>query len=244
MSETEAAQFGRVRERVLGVIADACARSGRSPDEVTLVAVSKTVPAERIRAAVATGFRVLGENRVQELAAKAPDVPGATWHLIGPLQSNKARRAVELASVIQSVDSVDLARRLDRVVREVRGLAPEGAVPAAGRLPVFLQVNVDEDPSKFGFQPDQLPGALAPIGDLAALEVAGLMTIGRLVAEPAAARSTFSGLRRLSEQLRAGAPFLGPGLSMGMSEDYPVAIEEGATVVRVGRGIFGERPSP
>src|SRR5260221_9785794 len=155
-SHPDAADFGRVRERVLEAIADACARSGRSPDDVTLVAVSKTVPAERIRAALEAGFRVLGENRVQELAEKAPDVAGATWHLVGPLQSNKARRAVELASVIQSVDSVDLARRLDHLVRVVRGLPPDGTVPAAARLPVFVQVNVDEDPAKFGFQLVQL----------------------------------------------------------------------------------------
>ncbi len=243
MTDRDIESFRRVREHVMGRIAEACARSGRSPDDVALVAVSKTVPAERVRAAVAAGFTDLGENRVQELLSKAAEVPSATWHLIGPLQSNKARRAVEVASVIQSVDSVDLARRLDRIVREVRDLPAEGAVPPDRRLRVFLQVNVDEDPAKFGFQPDDLAGALAPIADLAALDVAGLMTIGRLVERPEDARSTFAGLRRLSEQLRAGGGVLGPGLSMGMSEDYPIAVEEGATVVRVGRGIFGARPA-
>src|SRR5438309_3293732 len=114
----EIAEFRRARERVLGRIAEACARVGRAPGEVTLVAVSKTVPAERVRIAAAAGFDVFGENRVQELLAKAPEVPAAAWHLIGPLQSNKARRAVEIATVIESVDSVDLARRLDRIVRE------------------------------------------------------------------------------------------------------------------------------
>jgi pyridoxal phosphate enzyme (YggS family) len=228
------AAFRRARERVLGRIVDACARAGRSPADVTLVAVSKTVAADRIRAAVEAGFAVLGENRVQELAAKAPDVPGATWHLIGPLQSNKARRAVETADVIQSVDSVDLARRLDRLVREVRG---EGV-----RYPVFLQVNVDEDPAKAGFQPDAPVETLSAIGDLGALDVRGLMTVGRLVATPEAARPTFAGLRELSARLRASHAWLGADLSMGMSEDFEIAVEEGATVVRVGRAIFGERP--
>jgi len=241
MTSPDIEELRRAREQVLSRIADACARSGRQPEDVTLVAVSKTVPPERVRAAVAAGFTVLGENRVQELVAKAAEVPGATWHLVGPLQSNKARRAVEVASVIQSVDSVDLATRLDRIVREVRGLPPEGAVPQDRRLQVFLQVNVDEDPAKFGFQPDELAGALAATLDLAALDVAGLMTIGRLVDRPEAARSTFAGLRHLSQRLRATEGVLGPGLSMGMSEDYSIAVEEGATVVRVGRGIFGDR---
>jgi pyridoxal phosphate enzyme (YggS family) len=187
-----------------------------------------------VRVAVEAGFTVLGENRVQELVAKAPDVQGASWHLIGPLQSNKARKAVETADVIESVDSLDLARRLDRIVREVHG--------EAARYPVFVQVNVDEDPAKAGFRPDALPGALRQIGELGALDVRGLMTVGRLVPNAEAARPTFAGLRELSARLRRTFPWLGPGLSMGMSEDYPVAIEEGATVVRVGRAIFGERP--
>jgi hypothetical protein len=241
MTDDEIAAFRHARELVLGRIADACARSGRAPAEVILVAVSKTVPVERIRAAVAAGLTILGENRVQELVAKVPEVPGAAWHLIGPLQSNKARRAVEVADVIESVDSVDLARRLDRLVREVRGLAPDGPVPPGDRLGVFLQVNVDEDPAKFGFQPEELADAVGPITPLGALDVRGLMTVGRFVARAEDARQTFAGLRRLSERLRATAPGLGAGLSMGMSEDYPIAVEEGATVVRVGRAIFGAR---
>jgi pyridoxal phosphate enzyme (YggS family) len=228
------AAFRHARGRVLARIAEACLRAGRAPADVTLVAVSKTVPAERVRVAVEAGFTVLGENRVQELVAKAPDVPGAAWHLIGPLQSNKARKAVEAADVIESIDSVDLAQRLDRIVREVHG--------EAARYPVFLQVNVDEDPAKAGFQADALPDALGQIGALGALDVRGLMTVGRLVPSVEAARPTFAGLRELSVRLRQAFPWLGPGLSMGMSEDYPVAIEEGATVVRVGRAIFGERP--
>jgi pyridoxal phosphate enzyme (YggS family) len=235
--------FREARARVLASIAEAGSRSGLPPQGVTLVAVSKTVPAARVRLAAAAGFRDFGENRVQELAEKAPEVPDATWHLIGPLQSNKARRAVETATVIQSVDSVDLARRLARITREVRGLPAEGPVPDASRLTVFLQVNVDDDPAKAGFQPGDLPAALVEIAPLGALVVVGLMTIGRLVERPEEARPTFAGLRRLSERLRRDAPHLGAGLSMGMSADYAIAVEEGATVVRVGRAIFGSRPT-
>jgi pyridoxal phosphate enzyme (YggS family) len=202
---------------------------------------------------VAAGFSLLGENRVQEIATKAPELPDASWHLIGPLQSNKARRAVELCTAIESVDSVELAWRLDRLARDIRGLPADGAVDPARRLPVYLQVNVDEDPAKFGFAPEGIAVALDELAGAGALTIAGLMTVGRLVSSAEAARQTFAGLRRLSERLRAGQSVgqsvghaaglsvLGRGLSMGMSEDYAVAIEEGATVVRVGRAIFGER---
>ena len=145
----EVEAFRRARDEVLARIADAAARAGRDPGAVTLVAVSKTVPADRVRAAVAAGLRVLGENRVQEGAAKIPDVPGAAWHLIGPLQSNKARRAVELFDVIESVHSVDLAHRLDRLAAELRPGRP---------LPVLLQVNVDRDPAKAGLDPGDRGG--------------------------------------------------------------------------------------
>ncbi len=224
------------RARVLERIAVACARSGRRPEDVTLVAVSKTVPSERLVAAVAAGLDLLGENRVQEAAAKVSLVPGAQWHLVGPLQANKARRAVELFAAIESVDSVELARRLGRLALEA-GRAP---------LPVFLQVNVDADPAKAGFLPAELeaslPGSIGPAEG--GLELVGLMTIGRLVASADEARPTFADLRALSERLRGEAPGLGAGLSMGMSDDFEVAVEEGATHVRVGRALFGERPSP
>ena len=204
----------------------------RSPASVTLVAVSKTVPAERLRAAVAAGHDVLGENRVQEAAAKIPLVPGPRWHLVGPLQANKARRAVELFDCLEAVDSVELARRLDRIGAEVRPARP---------LPILLEVNVDADPGKAGFTAavvaEALPGLLA----FANLEVRGLMTIGRFTATPGEARSTFRRLRELATRLRAIHPSLGPELSMGMSDDYELAIEEGATIVRVGRALFGER---
>ncbi len=230
------AAFEAARDRVLARIAAACDRVGRSPADVTLVAVSKTVEAARLRAAVAAGLTLLGENRVQEGAAKAAEVPGARWQLVGPLQSNKARRAIEVYEAIQSVDSVGLAERLDRLAREIRSTGP------ANRYPILLQVNVDDDPAKAGFQPDDLPAALERIAALDGLEARGLMTIGRLVEGAQAARPTFVALRGLSERLRRGGAPLGPDLSMGMTDDFEVAIEEGATIVRVGRAIFGERP--
>lgn len=226
------------RDDILGRIAAACARVGRDPAEVRLVAVSKTVPVERLRDAVAAGLTDLGENRVQEGEAKRPEVIGATWHLIGPLQSNKARRALEAFDVIQSVDGVELAQRLDRLAREVRDAGP------AAPYPVLLQVNVDADPAKAGFAPDALPAALEAIAALDALEVRGLMTIGRFTTDPDVARPTFTALRRLSEALRAAHAGLGPALSMGMTDDFEVAVEEGATIVRIGRALFGERASP
>jgi len=237
------ASFAAARTRVLETMAAACRRAGRDPTTVRLVAVTKTVPADRIRAAVAAGLTVLGENRVQEAEAKMPLVSGATWHLVGPLQSNKARPAVETFDVIESVDSVALAGRLDRIVRDVRGLAAVGPVPDAGRLAVLLQANVDDDPAKAGFERDELAAALGSLLDLGALRIDGLMTVGRLVDDREAARPTFRRLRELAIELRAAEPRLGPELSMGMTDDYPVAIEEGATIVRVGRALFGERPT-
>ncbi len=199
------------------------------------MAVSKTVPAERVRAAVAAGLTVLGENRVQEGAAKASEVPGATWHLLGPLQANKARRAVEVFDELEAVGSLELAHRLDRIAGEVRPGRP---------LPVLLQVNVAGDPAKSGFDEAAAEAALAELAGLPNLRLDGLMTIGRLVATAEEARPTFRALHALSARLRAREPRLGPELSMGMSDDYEVAVEEGATIVRVGRALFGERPSP
>jgi PLP dependent protein len=221
---------------VLERIAAACDRAGRVPASVQLVAVSKTVGPERLVAAVEAGITTLAENRVQEGAAKVPLVAGATWHLVGPLQSNKARRALETFDVIQTVDSVELAERLDRLAREI------GDAGSANRYPVLIQVNVDDDPSKAGFAPGDLRAALASIADLEALDVRGLMTIGRLVTDAEAARRTFRTLRETSARLREGGAILGPDLSMGMTDDFEVAVEEGATIVRVGRAIFGERP--
>ena len=226
--------FRHAREAVLARIAAAAGRAGRDPGDVALVAVSKTVEASRLRAAVAAGYDVLGENRVQEAEAKAPEVPGPVWHLVGPLQSNKARRALELFDVIQSVHELDLALRLDRLAGEALASAPRT---------VLLQVNVDRDPAKAGFDPDALASATDALDACRALDFRGLMTIGRLVDDPDDARPTFAGLRELSARLRERWPRLGPDLSMGMSDDFEVAVEEGATIVRVGRALFGERPA-
>jgi pyridoxal phosphate enzyme (YggS family) len=223
------------RAAVLERIAAACARVGRDPSSVQLIAVSKTVPAERLRAAVAAGLTALAENRVQEAESKVGVIDGATWDLVGPLQSNKAKRALETFDRIQTVDSIALAERLDRLAREVRGAGP------SRRYPVLLQVNVDQDPSKAGFGPDELDAAVEAVGGLEALDVEGLMTIGRLAADPQEARPTFVALRAASERLRSHGR-LGPALSMGMTDDFETAVEEGATIVRVGRALFGERP--
>jgi len=232
-SETRVQRYRDARARVLVRISAACSRAGRSPDDVTLIAVSKTVAADALRDAVAAGLDLLGENRVQEAFGKAPDVPGARWRLVGPLQSNKARRALEVFDSIETVDSVDLARRLDRLVPEVR---------PGGRYPVLIQVNVDLDPAKAGFAPADIDAALDVLLTLPNLAVEGFMTVGRLTGDPAEARATFRALRETSERSRGRQPGLGPALSMGMSDDFEVAIEEGATIVRVGRALFGERP--
>lgn len=200
---------------------------------MTLVAVSKMVPAERLRGAVAAGLDILGENRVQEAEAKAPQVPGGTWHLVGPLQSNKARRALDLFDTIETVHSVELAARLDSLL----ATRSDG-----GKQTVLLQVNVDADPAKSGFLPDELARAPEELDALERLEYRGLMTVGRLVDDPELARPSFVALRTLSERIRARWPGLGPELSMGMSDDFEVAVEEGATIVRIGRALFGERP--
>ena len=225
--------FRATRLRVLDRIDAAASRAGRDPSDVSLVAVSKTVPVERLRAAVAAGLTTLGENRVQEALAKVPGLPGVRWELVGPLQSNKARKAIEAFARIQSVDSIELARRLDRLVPDVR--------PGA-RYPVLVQVNVDRDPAKAGFVPGDLDGAIEQLGALPNLAIEGLMTIGRLAESPDDARATFRDLRELGERVTARWPGVGRELSMGMTEDFELAVEEGATIVRVGRALFGERP--
>ena len=158
-------------------------------------------------------------------------MPQAHWQLVGHLQSNKAGRAVELFECIESVDSVELGERIARLA-VAAGKAP---------FPVFLQVNVDADPAKAGFDPASLERALPTLASLGQLELRGLMTVGRLVADPEDARPTFVALRQLSERLRAAERRLGGGLSMGMSDDFEIALEEGANVVRIGRALFGPR---
>ncbi len=193
--------------------------------------MSKGVPVERIRAAHAAGIAAFGENRVQEAETKVSVLPPViAWHLVGRLQANKVARAASVFGVIHSVDSLELARRLHR------------AAPPDG-MPVYIQVNVDADPAKTGFTPDGLADSLPEIAALGSLELRGLMTIGRLVedARDERGRRTFAALRELSEKLRTSHTKLGPGLSMGMSADFEVAVEEGATAIRVGTAIFGTR---
>ena len=232
VSPAEAAVIAAARDRIQDCIERACERTGRHSADVRMIAVSKTISADRLRAAISVGIDTFGENRVQEAADKVGLVPGAAWHLIGPLQSNKARRAIETFGSIQTVDSVGLASRLDRIIGELR---------PGSRIPVLLQVNVDADPAKAGFAPGAIASLLPEILELPNLRVDGLMTVGRLHRDATDVRSTFAGLRRLSDELRARQPALGPDLSMGMSDDFEIAVEEGATIVRIGRILFGAR---
>jgi pyridoxal phosphate enzyme (YggS family) len=217
-----AANLERVRER----LARAAERAGRRPADVLLIAVSKTVDVDRIRAAVAAGVGALGENRVQEAKAKIAEMGrAAAWHLIGHLQTNKVKDALELFDVIHSLDRLELARELER--------------RAAGRgqvVEALVQVNVAAEATKGGIEPDELGEVLDAIGKLAHLRVRGLMTIPPPVDVAERARPWFRRLRELGERhgLRE--------LSMGMSGDFEVAVEEGATMVRVGTAIFGPRP--
>jgi PLP dependent protein len=215
-------------ERVRQAIARACGRAGRSPDDVLLVAVSKTVEAERIRLALAAGIAALGENRVQEarekIEALGHPVP---WHLIGALQTNKAKDAARLFDWIHSVDRVELARELSR-----RAHALDRT------LDILIQVNLGEEPQKAGVAPAELKALVDALAGLESLRLRGLMAIPPAVETPEAARPFFRRLRELRDA--AGLEHL----SMGMSGDFEVAIEEGATLVRVGTAIFGPRPAP
>jgi hypothetical protein len=218
-----------IRERIAG----AAMRSGRRADEITLVAVSKTFPADAIRAAYEIGLRHFGENRVQEWEAKQPHLVGvsATWHLIGNLQSNKARKAARLFGRVDSVDSIELARKLDSCAAE------EGK-----RLPILIEVHLGNEETKAGAAETDLPSLAEVIVALPSLELLGLMAIPPFVADAEIARPHFRKLRDLRDELsaRLGRPL--PVLSMGMSHDFEVAIEEGATEIRVGTALFGSRP--
>lgn len=210
-------------------VAAAAARAGRDPGEIRLVAVSKTHPAETIREAVAAGQTIFGENKVQEAEGKIEEIgrEAAEWHLIGHLQSNKARRAVQLFDVIHSLDSLELARRLERICIE------EGRV----RLPVLVQVDLARETTKSGVMEEDLPDLAEFLKGCERLKFTGLMVLPPYFKDPEAARPYFKRLRELRDSL-----FGGKGeLSMGMSHDFEVAIEEGATIVRVGTAIFGKR---
>jgi pyridoxal phosphate enzyme (YggS family) len=212
-------------QEVKGRIALACERSGRSPDEVTLVAITKTLEPSTIRAAFQAGVRHFGENRVQEVQAKLSQLqdirPQSTWHMVGHVQTNKAKTAIELFDIIQSVDSLKLAEFLSR--------------HAQGAIPVLLEINTTGEATKGGFSPDEAQEALRKIEKMPNLKVEGLMTVAPLVSDPEEARPVFRRLRELRDSLGLKE------LSMGMTDDFEVAIEEGATIIRIGRAIFGER---
>lgn len=224
-------RIAEVRARLIA----AAHRSNRPVDEITLVAVSKTHPAEAVREAIAAGLDNFGENRVQEAESKIPDVgrTAARWHLIGHLQSNKARRAVELFDCLHSLDSPDLARRLNRICDELE----------RQELPVLIQVDLGHETTKTGAEEKDVSELVAVISDCPRLWLKGLMTLPPFFDEPESVRPYFRRLRELRDGLKAKGAFGDhPGeLSMGMTHDFEIAIEEGATMVRVGTAIFGER---
>lgn len=209
-------------------IDNAARRSGRSPDEIKLIAVSKMHPVETLRQAMAAGATVFGENKVQEAESKVLGIgrDSVEWHLIGHLQSNKARKAVQLFDVIQSVDSVELAERLERICIEV----------GRDKLSVFAQVDLAGEVTKSGIAESELPSLVAYLKICQHLQLKGLMLLPPFFDDPDATRPYFKRLREIRDEILPGGE-----LSMGMSHDFEVAIEEGATVVRVGTAIFGER---
>lgn len=236
MTDTDATvllteRIRRVRQR----IEEAARRSHRSAAEITLVAVSKTHPVPAIQTAIAAGLTEFGENRVQEAEEKIPLLgrQSARWHLIGHLQSNKARRAVELFDVIHSLDSVALAHRLDRICQEVNRPS----------LPVLIQVDLGHEATKTGVDEGSIGELISEVRKCSRLQLTGLMTLPPFFDEVERVRPYFRRLREMRDTLRTEYVFgNGPGeLSMGMTHDFDVAIEEGATIVRVGTALFGER---
>ena len=222
-----AANLETIRQRIRA----ACDRAGRNPDSVTLLAVTKSQPPEVVQAAAGLGLTLFGENKVQEAKAKIPLCPGKLrWHFIGHLQSNKCREAVELFEMIQRVDSLSLAQEINKRAEQ-----------AARTMPVLMEVNVADEASKFGYRPEQLLAELKELNALPRIEIHGLMTVPPWSAEAEKTRPHFRRLREIKAQCEQtlGAPL--PHLSMGMSGDFEIAIEEGATIVRVGTALFGPR---
>jgi len=224
--------------RVRGQVDAACVQAGRAPSEVRLLPVSKTVAIERLRLAYAAGVRELGENKVQEALGKSEamaDLTDLTWVLIGHLQTNKAKYVARFCSEFQALDNLRVAAALDTQLQK-KGRA----------LDVLVQVNTSNEASKFGLAPDDVPAFIRQLPAFSSLRVRGLMTLAVFSPEPGQVRPCFVRLRTLRDQLRQSAP-AGIGLdelSMGMSGDFPLAIAEGATTVRVGTAIFGQRNTP
>lgn len=212
-------------------IANIASASGRDPNEVELIAISKTHPPEVIQQAIDAEQLVFGENKVQEARAKIPLLPSKVrWHLVGHLQKNKIRHALPLFELIHGVDSLELAKDMNRVADEL-GLFPR----------ILLEVNVAGESTKFGFKPDVLRRELEELLSLNRVQIEGLMTIAPMVEKPEEARPYFAQLRTLRDELQKSAGVPLPQLSMGMSGDYTAAIPEGATMVRIGTAIFGPR---
>src|SRR2546427_5500203 len=229
-----------VRENLLRIqerIGKAAEREGRRAEEITLIAVTKTHPASAIREAYEAGVRHFGENRVQEWEGKRIGTEGlaATWHLIGHLQSNKAARTARLFHSVDSVDSFALAQKLDRARAEA-GIA--------GKLRVLIEVRVAQEETKSGAEIETLPALAEKVAGLPQLELAGLMCIPPFLEKAEQVRPFFRRLRELGQELRGKLGLALPVLSMGMSHDFEVAIEEGATEVRVGTALFGTRETP
>jgi hypothetical protein len=229
---TIAENLARLHEQ----ITEACRRSNRPESEVALMAVSKVHPVEAILEAYAAGQRLFGENRVQEFQEKSPylkELAGAEFHLIGPLQSNKTTKAAELFDAIDAVDSLKIAQRLNTT-----------AAGLGMKLPVLIEVKLSHEESKHGLAPEELPSLLAAMNDLESIETVGLMTVPPWSEDAEVARPYFRGLRRLRDESVVQFPRV-TQLSMGMSNDFAVAIEEGSTCVRVGTALFGRRvPKP
>ena len=226
-----AANLARIREQ----IAEACRRSNRTESDVALMAVSKMHPAEAVMEAYAAGLRLFGENRVQEWQEKRPALQhfdNAKCHLIGPLQSNKTAKAAELFDAIDSVDSLKIATRLDAAARALNR-----------KLPILIEVKLSHEESKHGIAPAELPALLTALAPLESLVPTGLMTVPPWSEEAETARPYFQELRRLRDASLAQCPTL-TQLSMGMSNDFTVAIEEGSTCIRIGTALFGKRTYP
>lgn len=239
-SEDEAAPDAAQRQAILDGLADserridrACERAGRERGEVTLLPVTKTVPPARIAVAMEGGYRTFGENRVQDALAKHEALPDARWHLIGHLQRNKTRQALDFADCIESVDRSALVERLANQLEE-RGQT----------LEILLQVNTSGAESQYGVAPEEAAELARAAAGEPRLDLRGLMTIGRLADDPEDARDCFRALRQLRDRLQDELGRALPVLSMGMTADLDVAVEEGSTLVRIGSAIFGERPTP
>jgi len=223
-----AENLNSIRQRIHA----ACARAGRNPDSVTLLAVTKGQPPELVNEAAKLGLLLFGENKVQEAKAKIPLCPGRLrWQMIGHLQSNKCRDAVELFEMIQSVDSLRLAEELNNRAEQ-----------AAKTMPILLEVNAVGEASKFGYKPEQLLAELKQLNSLPRVEIHGLMLVPPWSANPENVRPVFGQLREVKEKCQQILGSSLPHLSMGMSGDFEVAIEEGATMVRIGTALFGARP--